>query len=342
MMSDAKLDRPTGAFVLRQSPSGISRLESISLRENVIVNGWSAAPRLIEEKDYWKFREILRATHYSNEKNLRKAGYAAATMWRFINEMKIGDWVVVPHWGGVFYLAAITGDAVYDESVAAKETDSCYRRPVRWLNEKRPINRRFGKSKLISRMKTQGTSADAGDLLDEIYEALQLAMQQHQTQSPFDYERLFSDQLRVRMVETVLHEIRQGHIDERTFEQLVQKVLLANGAISAEIVPRLHDKGVDIIGEFLVGGVAPLKTGVQVKHHEGVTNNHWIDQLLKGMEEEDLSFGWFVTSAQYEPNAQEYLEGKAAGKGMQVFLVDGEQLASMIVEAGLANFAAKK
>src|SRR5258706_15076142 len=123
------MKKPTNAFVLRQSPSGTSQLESISLPKNVIVNGWSTAKGLIDEKDYWAFREILRKTYYRKEKSLRKAGYAASTMWRFLNEMKTGDWVVAPHWGGKFYLAQITGDAVYDPSGAATETDTCYRRP---------------------------------------------------------------------------------------------------------------------------------------------------------------------------------------------------------------------
>jgi len=76
------MNKPVNAFVLRQSPSGVSQLESISLPKNVIVNGWSLAGGLIGEKDYSRFREVLRKTCYSKEKSLRKAGYAASTMWR--------------------------------------------------------------------------------------------------------------------------------------------------------------------------------------------------------------------------------------------------------------------
>src|SRR5205823_6334884 len=111
----------------------------------------SLAEGLIGEKDYSRFREVLRKTYYSKEKSLRKAGYAASTMWRFLNEMNVGDWVVVPYWGGVFYLAE--------------------------------------------------TSAEAGDLVDDIFEALRLAAKKStRAQSPS--ADLFSDQLRVEMIET--------------------------------------------------------------------------------------------------------------------------------------------
>jgi predicted Mrr-cat superfamily restriction endonuclease len=333
------MKKPDNAFVLRQSPSGISQLMAISLPKNVIVNGWSGVPGLINEKDYEVFREILRKTWYPKEKNLRKPGYAAGTMWRFINDMKVGDWVVVPCWGGVFYLAEITGGAFYDNSPRAKSADSSYRRPVRWLNNKKPIERKFAKSKLISRMKIQGTSADAGDLIDEIAGALQLATKQPGKQTSSGFDSLFAEQLRLKMVEAALEQVRHGYIDNIKFEQLVRRILLSNGAVSAKIVPKLHDKGVDVIATFLVGGVSQVRVGVQVKHHSGETENVWIDQLIKGMEAENLSLGWFVTSGIFQKDAEEYLEKKLAGSALQIFLVDGEQLAGMIIDSGLNTLA---
>jgi predicted Mrr-cat superfamily restriction endonuclease len=337
-----QIKKPTNAFILRQSPSGVSQLANISLRQNVIVNGWSGVPGLIEEKDYGAFREILRKVWYPREKSLRKAGYAAGTMWRFINDMNVGDWVVIPFWGGVFYLAEITGSAYYDKSPAAKKADSSYRRQVRWLNNKKPIERRFARSKLISRMKIQGTSADAADLIEEIFGALQLASKKQGTAVATDFDELFAEQLRLKMVEAVLDQMRHGHIDNIKFEQLVQRILLSNGATDARIVPKLHDKGVDVLATFLVGGVSQVKVGVQVKHHIGETQNVWIDQLIKGMEAENLSLGWFVTSGMFQKDADDYLEKKLAGSALQVFLVDGEQLAGMIIDSGLENLAAAK
>ena len=47
----------------------------------------------------------------------------------------------------------------------------------------------------------------------------------------------------------------------------------------------------------------------------------------------------FVTSAQFAKDAEDYLEKKLAGSATQVLLVDGEQLAGMIVDTGLENLA---
>ena len=330
------MKKPKNAFILRQSPNGVSQLESVSLPKNVIVTGWSVAKGLIGEKDYWTFRDIISNTSYPNEKTLLKAGYGAASMWRFLKGMAIGDWVVVP-WDKVFYLAEITGDAFYDNSAVARKTNSCYRRPVRWLNDKKPIIRDFAKSKLISRMKTRQTSAEAGDLIDEIYGALQLAEKPSAKPTPSDTDQLFAGQLRLRMVEAALKEIQTGYINPRKFEQFVRKVLLSNGATNAKIIATRNDKGVDIIANFLVGRVAQVNVGVQVKNHTGVTENKWIDQLIKGMEQEGLSLGWLVTSAEFEKNAEEYLGKKLEGSTMEIFLVDGLQLAGMIIDNGLEN-----
>lgn len=334
-----QLQKPKNAFIFRQSPSSVNLFEKISLPENLVVSGWSAAKGLLVEKDYWVFRDILRNTYYSTKTNLRKAGYAAATMWRFINEMKVGDWIVVPHWGGSFYVADIIGDAFYEES--ALVTDSAYRRKVKWLNDKNQIPRKLARARLISRMKTQQTSARADDLIDEIVEALCVASDQKIGGPVGDQTQLFGKNLRLKAIEAVLEQIHHGYMENYGFERLVRRVLLSKGATKAEIVPRLCDKGVDILATFLVGGVAELQVGVQVKHHKGITENGWIDQLLKGLEAEDLTYGWFVTSGDFENSAEEYLEKKLAGTSLQVFLVDGEQFAGMLVDDGLESLSLK-
>jgi len=329
------MKKPNNAFVLRQSPSGVSQLEAISLPKNVIVNGWSAAKGLIAEKDYWAFREIVAKTTYPGEKNMRKAGYGAGTMWRFINEMKNGNWVVVPYVGGVFYLAEITGEAAYDDSAAAHKADSCYRRPVRWLNDKQPIPRHLAKAKLVSRMKTQQTSAEAGDLIDDIYDALLLAgsTKGGRTSS----EELFANSLRKKMTDVVLDEIHKGFMTPQKMEKLVMRVLSAVGASTTRQIPTTTDKGVDIIATFPIGPVAQVDVGVQVKCHEGETGNDLLDQLKMGLEKENLTQGWFITAGVFKDDAQEYLEKKLEGSGMQISLVDGAQLAAMIIDSGLEN-----
>ncbi|MCS6297455.1 MAG: restriction endonuclease [Nitrospira sp.] len=328
--------RPANAFVLRQSPGGIRALEVISLPNNVIVNGWSDARELISEKDYSKFREIISESCYPGEKSLRKSGYGASTMWRFLNEMRLGDWVVVPDRNGTFYLAEISGEPFYDDTQEAHKTDSCYRRQVKWLNDKKPIRRDYARSGLISRMKTQQTSAYAQDLIDEIVEALQLASKTEEVNP----ENLFEKELRQKMSQAVLKEIHSGYMDERRFERLVQTLLRAIGASRAEIVPRLHDKGVDILTEFPLGPMQ-IRVGVQVKWHQGQTTKEYIDQLAGGLEAENLTVGWLISSGNFAEDCQALSEKLFQEKGLQINLMDGEQIATTIIDNGLQTFLTK-
>jgi hypothetical protein len=153
------------AYVLRIAPSNVDRVPEALTTDQIII-GWANAEGLLDESLSWEqFREIVRGEYYSEETTLRRAGAASGHMWRFIRGMKPQDLIVVPH-GPDFYLAEVTGSAWYD--VSKKEDDSAYRRPVRWLNGKRPISRQLARSALLARMKTQGTCADATDLVDEI------------------------------------------------------------------------------------------------------------------------------------------------------------------------------
>ena len=125
---------------------------------------------------------------------------------------------MVPHWGGVFYVAEVTGDPVYVDSPEAHEGDSCYRREVRWLNDGRPISRKVAKAALVSRMKTQQTSAEAKDLVGLIAEALEAAAAGKTTV-------VFGDDLRQALIRETLTKIHDGHMTERRFEELVAAYL---------------------------------------------------------------------------------------------------------------------
>ena len=158
-------------FVLRIAPSGQDKVQE-ALASGELIIGWADAAGLLDPALTWEqFREIVRKAYYADQGNLRAAGAAAGNLWRFIREMEPGDLVVVPHWSG-FFVGEVSGPATYDATKVPE--DSAYRRPVRWLNGAKPIPRQLAKSALLSRMKIQGASAAATDLLGEIKECLSL------------------------------------------------------------------------------------------------------------------------------------------------------------------------
>jgi len=314
------------AFILRIAPSNIDRVPQ-ALQENQIIIGWAYAEGLLDPELSWEeFREIIRNEYYDDESNLRKAGAAAGHMWRFIREMNEGDLIVVPYWSE-FYVAQIDGPPTYDSSKA--DDDAAYRRPVKWLNEKRPIRRDVAKSALISRMKTQGTCAYATDLLDEIKESLQIASA--------GLTPTFQTDLQSRLVRETLAEMRSGRMDSFGFERLIQTVLSGLGADDARIVPRGQDKGADVLATFLVAGAFRQVVAVQAKHWqpEPPVGKEVVEQLIKGIEAESANLGMVITSGAISEEAVAAADKYYEDKGIRIELIDGEQFAKLIVENGI-------
>lgn len=313
------------AFVLRIAPSGIDMVPE-ALKENQIIIGWSEADGLLDMSLSWEqFREIIRSTYYTSESNLRRAGGAAGHMWRFIREMNTGDLVVVPYWSE-FYVAEVTGAATYDPN---KTDDTSYRRPVKWLNGKKPIRREIAKSALISRMKTQGTCAYATDLLSEINECIQIAST---GQIP-----TFQTDLQTRLIRETLTELRSGRMESFGFERLIQTIVTGLGADDARIIPRSQDKGADILATFRVAGAFRQVIAIQAKHWQPdpPVGKDVVEQLIRGIEAESANLGMVVTSGTISVEAVAAAEKYYEDKGIRIELVDGEQFAKLIVENGI-------
>src|SRR5258706_1883227 len=158
------------AYVLRMAPNGIEWIQP-ALSSNQISIGWGAASELMDRRlDYWRFREVLKQAYYGDQVGNQKAGSAAGMLWRFLREMSLGNYVVVPTGGQQFYVASVSGEAIYLPDMAAIHT--AFRRPVEWLNDKQPIARRHARAQLQSRMKIRQTCGDASDLVGQIEDVL--------------------------------------------------------------------------------------------------------------------------------------------------------------------------
>lgn len=314
------------AFVLRIAPSGIDRVEE-ALASNRLIIGWAHASELLDPRLEWEeFREVLRRAYYEEDENLRRAGAAAGHMWRFLRDMKRGDLVVTPH-GPEFYVAEVTGAAGHNPEFV--DDDTAFRRDVRWLNDRKPIPRAQARAALQSRMKTQGTCAYATDLVEEIEECLRLGERGE--------ERSFAGDLKRRLVDETLEEIRSGRLNSFGFEKLLRSLLLGMGAEESRVVPRGQDKGADILATFTVAGAFRFVVAVQAKHYqpEPPVGAEIVHQLTAGLEAESANLGMVVTSGSFSDEAVAAAEAYFEEKGIKIELVDGPQLAALIVEQGL-------
>jgi predicted Mrr-cat superfamily restriction endonuclease len=317
------------AFIHRIAPGNVDKLQE-ALNSDVIITGWASARGLLKpELDWLAFREILHLEYYSTDSNYRRAGLAAGNMLRFVREMEVGDLVVVPGPSN-FYVAKITGPAWFDEQKIPE--DSAYRRPVEWLNSKRPISRTAARAPLISRLKIQGTSAVATDLLIDIEECLELAAG---GQFP-----TFREELKNSLITAALGNIRKGRLDDYRFEALIKEVMIRQGAVNCDIIARNRDMGVDLIATFLVAGTLEQRVGVQVKHwyrDELPAGPEDIEQLVKGLKAEGLTLGMFVSSGTFTEEAQKAATSKYDEHGFSIELVDGHRLAGFLVDLGFSR-----
>jgi len=156
------------AFIIK-----ISGTEDKMLKENEIMIGWSKVSGLLKEgltkKD---FRELIQKQYFPKETSKRRSGQIAGDMWRFIREIAIGNFVLIPAEKG-FFIGRVSSLASYNEMKIFNDT--AYRRKVEWLNNKNPIPLEKTPPELQKRLKTIQSVIDASDLYQEIEFTLRIA-----------------------------------------------------------------------------------------------------------------------------------------------------------------------
>lgn len=318
------------AFVLRMNPAGRDWVPA-GLKASQISIGWGLASELTDPTlERWAFRDVVKHHYYPDAATYQQAGSVAGMLWLFLREMSIGDLVVVPSGDQLFYLAEIAGDALFLPDKVSEHT--AFRRDVRWLNDGRGLVRRTARAALQSRMKIRQTCGNASDLLDDIRDALEVAGSTTDGRPP-----TFGADLRSRLIEQAKAEMQSGRMDSFGFETLIATLLSALGATDVSIVARSQDKGADIVATFPLADTFQVRVAVQAKHFQPAppVGPHVIDQLVAGMEAEQITMGWVATSGTFSPEAQAREAELEEERGISIELVDGDQLAAMIVEGGL-------
>ena len=310
------------AFILRLAPLG-QDLTQEALEKDEIFVGWKEVKGLLEEGlSFYDFRERVKDT-YGIENNYAAAAFARF-LWGFLKGMKPGDYVVVPS-GGQFYVAEVVGDPYYDEShpVAA------HRRPVRWLNDKKPIPRELASAALQGRMKARGTLMDTSDLVEHIEKVLEDA---ERGETPN-----LARELRARMVEAVRQELTQGRMNPDRFEELVKRMAQAMGAAEAKWVPRRSDQGADVVADFELMGGLLVTVGIQAKFYQPgkPMGRHAVDQLAQALRAGVAEMGLVITTGDVSEEAYQAAEEYLSRENLQIGILGGRELAELIVDKGL-------
>jgi predicted Mrr-cat superfamily restriction endonuclease len=275
------------AFVLRM----VERLGK-ALQQGHIAVGWSDARNLGQARDWEAFKSSLREAYpepypvgYAD--NNQALGNAAGSLWRFIHEMRVGDFIVAPAPEG-FHVAVIEGQPYYDE--AGYEEDACWRRKVRWLADT-AVPRSHAGNTLQRRLKARQTCVDCTDLLDDLRGALGRS-------KPLTFNAAVIDAAR-DAVARCLHDA----VNDFGLENVIARLASASGG-RAEVQPKnCPDAGdVDVIAAYdlkISNQDSTIEVAYQVKQHEGVSDDVGIKQLIERMEQRpSIVRGCFVTTAE--------------------------------------------
>ena len=119
-------------WLLRPMPHNILRINEF-INSNIIAIGWPDISSL-QGKTKSEIHEAL--SHHPLNYDPQELGIATSTVNSFVNEMREGDFVVVPNKNDI-YFAKITTDYFYDST--KKDLGYPHQRTVEWI--KGPIRR---------------------------------------------------------------------------------------------------------------------------------------------------------------------------------------------------------
>ncbi len=273
-------------------------------------------------------------------------------LWNFIVEMKKGDWIIVPT-NGAFSVCELLEDEPimikdikdveiknWNGEVVHRDNDGYLRdsnddyidlgfaRRVKIIQK--DISRYdYADTNLTSRMKVRQTNVQITDLEESVIKAVERA---HKNK-PIRFRNEISKE-----IIPIIRSIIQTKLNPDKFENLIKLYFERIGASSVIIPPKNSPKKVDCEDVDIIATFDLLKTiyYVQVKHHSGETSSWGVEQisLLKELKHDRLDDGytkvyWLLSSSeQFSEECINY------AKEAKVQLIDGNAIASMLLDAG--------
>ena len=302
---------------------------------------WQDVPSAIEKK-WGKFRPRF-------------------SLQRFL-QMNKGDRVVVPDWGA-FHVYEVDSDErmipadldlhdlktwhghvvhrrekghlyVDDEDGTPRKIDLGFFREVKKVATGTPRSD-YADNALTNRMKVRQTNVNIDDLQESVDEAIRRC----QEGKPIN----IADSIKKKCRDEVLNRINE-ELGSDQLEKLIKWYFERIGASSVEIPAK---NAPDKVGDAdIVANFEPIRTiiYVQAKHHEETTNDWAVEQIdsyVKNKEElgEDDDYTmipWVIsTGDDFSDDCRE------KAKQNRVYLIDGRELASRILEAGISDLELK-
>ena len=290
---------------------------SLFLGKGVVALGWNLMgdlALLLDSREAYKARY---AEVYPEAKPGAIPG-SAGQMFRFVNEMRIGDIVVYPSKADkMVNLGIVTGDYFH---VPSPDHGYPHRRTVDW------------KVSVPRTTFSQGALYEIGSALslfqvknysDGFLAALEGRESETIEAGADETVALVAEEIQATTEDFVIKQLAK-ELKGHPFEAFVADLFEALG-YRTRVTPASGDKGIDVLAHRDELGIEPPIIKIQVKSTVGTVGDPDVSQLFGKVAEGE--FGVLVTLGSFSKQARDFADSKA-----NLRLVDGDEVVRLILE----------
>ena len=290
--------------------------DNLFLDNDVIAIGWKAFGDLsVLEANREAFKKHYEKTYPDAKKG--SIATSAGMLFRFIHEVKIGDYVIFPSKSNrQINIGVIEGEYAY----APNAREYVQQRQVKWLKH---LPRTAFSQGALYEVGSAMAFFEVKNYADEYLAALNVSFKKNSVSVSEDEDESIgatADDIIETTKDFILKELSK-HLKGYDLEDFVADLLRAMG-YRTTLSPHGGDGGIDIVA---YKDELPPRIMVQVKSQDSDIKEMSIQSLKGAMREGD--YGLFVTLSNYTKNAQKYLESTPIIRG-----INGTELVDLILK----------
>lgn len=288
------------------------------LKSRCVALGWQ---RIGDLSKLAPNREAFKAQVASSypEKKAGAIPVDAGQLFRFVHEVKLGDWVIYPSKADRrVHIGKVTGGYSYK---ADGEADYRHRRPVEWLKDVPRVQLSQGALHEIGSAMTFFAVKTYADEFREIVEGKALPTPVAQDTSVAAVAEDIEEQTSDYILKKLAQELKGN-----PFEDFVAHLLQVMGYKTRQPGRgKGADGGVDIIAHRDELGFEPPIIKVQVKSREGTTGDPEVSSLYGKCDKDEYAL--FVTLGDFSNQAQNFARNKP-----NLRLIAGDELVTLTLQ----------
>lgn len=273
--------------------------------------GWLQEP-LSDPKNREELVVLYEKTYPQDNPN--RKGQNIGQIYRFLNDIKIGDIVITPYNNQELLVGEVVSDYYYKN-----DSTSPYpcRKDVKW--QKETINRTLFSIPVQNTLRSSLTIFS----VSQVHEVLAIVNNEVQLDKAIDNKIVYDAKgLYTHIKEKFLQ------LGATEFETLVSYLLQSLGFEAKQRTGSVGDGGIDFEGELNVMGIASVNLQVQVKRYEGAVIGEKEIRSFRGALKRDYQ-GTFITLSGFNKKAIESANDESK---VLVKLINGNQFVDIFIE----------